>query len=55
MAKTAFDGNGASIISKPDKISAEAKKGICYYGIVTYSSTGWKSRDKRFVVDWGGK
>ena len=42
-------------MSKPDKISAEAKKGACYYGIVTYSSTGWKSQDKKFVVDWGGK
>ena len=42
-------------MSKPDKIPIETKKGACYYGIITYSSTGWKSRDKRFVVDWGGR
>ena len=42
-------------MSKPDKISAKAKKGNCYYGIVTYSSTDWKLWNKRFVVDWGGK
>ena len=40
-------------MSKPGKISAETKKGACCYGIVTYSSTGWKSRNKRFVVGWG--
>ena len=53
--KTAFDGNRTSLMSKPDKIPIETKKGACYYGIITYSSTGWKSRDKRFVVGWGGK
>ena len=40
-------------MSKPDKISAKAKKGARYYKRGVLQSTGWKSRDKRFVVDWG--
>ena len=42
-------------MSKPDKISAKAKKGTCYYKRGVLQGTGWKSWDKRFVVDWGGK
>ena len=55
MTKTAFDGNRTSIISKPGKISAETKKGACCYGIVTYSSTGWKSWDKRLLLIGAGR
>ena len=40
-------------MSKPGKISAETKKGARYYKRGVLQSTGWKSRDKRFVVDWG--
>ena len=57
MAKTIFDGNriSSSIIPKSDKISAEAKKGARYYKRGVLQGTGWKSWDKRFVVDWGGR
>ena len=42
-------------MSKPDKISAEAKKGACYYGIAAYSKVRVGSYRTRFVVDWGGQ
>ena len=37
-------------MSKPDKISAKAKKGARYYKRGVLQSTGWKSRDKRLLL-----
>ena len=55
MAKTAFDGNITSIMSKPDKIPIETKKGARYYGITASYKVRVGSYGARFVVDWGGK